>query len=239
MIVYCSYHITSTQNVISVASGSCSYLIFPFFLIWCGRGFFFFSRGGRHTRCALGTGVQTCALPICTWAARFARDVRVLDGYAFAGGFAVQAALAGASEVVAVDRSEGALQLAARAAEANDVAGRCRFVKAEVFQELQRQADAGKRYGLVIVDPPAFVKSKKDLAQGLKGYRKMVRLAAPLVAEGGILLAASCSHHADLQSFAEQVRRGLADAGREGRILRTSGAAPDHPVHPEIGRAHV
>src|SRR3546814_8977138 len=85
-----------------------------------------------------------------TWAARFARDVRVLDGYAFAGGFAVQAALAGASEVVAVDRSEGALQLAARAAEANDVAGRCRFVKAEVFQELQRQADAGERYGLVI-----------------------------------------------------------------------------------------
>src|SRR3546814_6561582 len=146
----------------------------------------------------------------------------------------VQAALAGASEVVAVDRSEGALQLAARAAEANDVAGRCRFVKAEVFQELQRQADAGERYGLVIVDPPAFVKSKKDLAQGLKGYRKMVRLAAPLVAEGGILLAASCSHHADLQSFAEQVRRGLADAGREGRILRTSGAAPDHPVHPAL-----
>src|SRR3546814_7252452 len=62
----------------------------------------------------------------------------------------------------------------------------------------------------------------------------MVRLAAPLVAEGGILLAASCSHHADLQSFAEQVRRGLADAGREGRILRTSGAAPDHPVHPAL-----
>src|SRR3546814_13124529 len=81
----------------------------------------------------------------------------------------VQAALAGASEVVAVDRSEGALQLAARAAEANDVAGRCRFVKAEVFQELQRQADAGERYGLVIVDPPAFVKSKKDLAQGQIG----------------------------------------------------------------------
>jgi 23S rRNA (cytosine1962-C5)-methyltransferase len=168
------------------------------------------------------------------WAAKLARGVRVLDCYSFAGGFAVQAALAAASEVVAVDRSEGALDLAARAAEANGVAGRCRFVRAEVFQELQRQADAGERYGLVIVDPPAFVKSKKDLAQGLKGYRKMVRLAAPLVAEGGFLLAASCSHHADLDSFAEQVRRGLTDAGREGRVLRTSGAAPDHPVHPAL-----
>jgi 23S rRNA (cytosine1962-C5)-methyltransferase len=62
----------------------------------------------------------------------------------------------------------------------------------------------------------------------------MVRLAAPLVAEGGFLLAASCSHHADLSSFAEQVKRGLQDAGRAARILRTSGAAPDHPVHPAL-----
>jgi 23S rRNA (cytosine1962-C5)-methyltransferase len=146
----------------------------------------------------------------------------------------VQAALAGAREVVSVDRSESALELGAKAAEANGVAASCRFVKAEVFGELQRQADAGETYGLVIVDPPAFVKSKKDLAQGLKGYRKMVRLAAPLVAEGGFLLAASCSHHADLPSFAEQVKRGLMDAGSAGRILRTSGAAPDHPVHPAL-----
>jgi 23S rRNA (cytosine1962-C5)-methyltransferase len=168
------------------------------------------------------------------WAARLAKGRRVLDCYAFAGGFTVQAALAGAEEVVSVDRSQGALDLAAQAAETNGVTGQCRFVKAEVFQELQRQAEAGESYGLVIVDPPAFVKSKKDLAQGLKGYRKMVRLAAPLVAEGGYLLAASCSHHADLESFAEQVRRGLQDAGRKGRILRTSGAAPDHPVHPAL-----
>ena len=168
------------------------------------------------------------------WAARLAKDVRVLDCYAFAGGFTVQAALAGASEVVSVDRSQGALDLAAQAAEANGVTERCRFVKAEVFGELERQAKAGETYGLVIVDPPAFVKSKKDLAQGLKGYRKMVRLAAPLVAEGGYLLAASCSHHADVESFAEQVKRGLQDAGRPGRILRTSGAAPDHPVHPAL-----
>jgi 23S rRNA (cytosine1962-C5)-methyltransferase len=168
------------------------------------------------------------------WAAKLAEGQRVLDCYAFAGGFTVQAALAGADAVTSVDRSQGALDLAARAAEANGVAGRCRFVKAEVFQEMQRRAAAGERYGLVIVDPPAFVKSRKDLAQGLKGYRKMVRLAASLVAEGGFLLAASCSHHVDPDSFAEQVKRGLQDARREGRILRTAGAAPDHPVHPAL-----
>ncbi len=168
------------------------------------------------------------------WAARLAQDARVLDCYAFAGGFAVQSALAGAREVTAVDRSQAALDLAAMAAEANGVSARCNFVRAEVFPELQRLAKAGERFNLVIVDPPAFVKSKKDLAQGLKGYRKMTRLAAAVLAPGGYLVAASCSHHADVDSFAGQVRRGLQDAGRAARILRTAGAAPDHPVHPSL-----
>ncbi|NIA71271.1 class I SAM-dependent rRNA methyltransferase [Pelagibius litoralis] len=168
------------------------------------------------------------------WAAGLSKNARVLDCYSFSGGFAVLCALAGAKTVTAVDRSQGALDLAAMAAEANGVSERCRFVKAEVFQELQRLAAAGERYELVIVDPPAFVKSKKDLAQGLKGYRKLARLAATLVAKGGYLVTASCSHHADVDSFAGQVRRGLQDAGRSGRILRTSGAAPDHPVHPAL-----
>ncbi len=168
------------------------------------------------------------------WAAALAKDARVLDCYSFAGGFAVTCALAGAKSVTAVDRSQAALDLGAMAAQANGVNDRCRFVKAEIFQDLQRRAAGGERYELVIVDPPAFVKSKKDLAQGLKGYRKMTRLAATLVAKGGYLVAASCSHHADVDSFAGQVRRGLQDAGRSGRILRTAGAAADHPVHPAL-----
>jgi 23S rRNA (cytosine1962-C5)-methyltransferase len=165
-------------------------------------------------------------------AARFAPGARVLDAYAFSGGFAVQAALAGAAEVVAVDRSEAALALAARAVEANGVAERCRLVKAEVFAELGRLTRAGERFDLVIVDPPAFVKSKRDQPQGLKGYRKLARLAAMAAAPGGVLVAASCSHHVDAALFGEQLRRGLNDAGREGRILYQRGAGPDHPVHP-------
>ena len=84
----------------------------------------------------------------------------------------------------------------------------------------------------MVADPPAFVKSKKDLGAGLKGYRKLARLAAAVVAGNGLLFIASCSHNVDEASFAEAVRRGLADAGRTGRILLNSGAAPDHPVHP-------
>jgi 23S rRNA (cytosine1962-C5)-methyltransferase len=159
---------------------------------------------------------------------------RVLDLYTYAGGFAVLAACAGAAEVVAVDRSERALALAEQAAQANGAAERCRVVRAEAFAELERLAGAGERYDVVVADPPAFVKSKKDLNQGARGYRKLARLSAALVAPGGFLFIASCSHHVDVPLFAEQVRRGLADAGRGGRILRTAGAAADHPVHPHL-----
>jgi 23S rRNA (cytosine1962-C5)-methyltransferase len=140
--------------------------------------------------------------------------------------------LAGAQEVVAVDRSEAALELAAEAAQLNGVDARCRFVRAEVFADLAERARAGDRFELVVVDPPAFVKTKRDLPQGLKGYRKLLRLAALAVQPGGLLVAASCSHHVDVAAYSEQLRRGLQDAGREGRILYQRGAGPDHPLHP-------
>lgn len=164
--------------------------------------------------------------------ASLAKDGRVLDAYCFAGGFAVTAAAAGAREVVAIDRSEAALDLAARAAAANGLASRCRFARGEAFAELERLAAANERFDIVVADPPAFVKSKKDLGAGLRGYRKLARLAAAIVAPRGLLFIASCSHNVGVPEFAEAVRRGLADAGRSGRILQSAGAAPDHPVHP-------
>jgi 23S rRNA (cytosine1962-C5)-methyltransferase len=166
--------------------------------------------------------------------ATLARGGRVLDLYTFGGGFAVAAAVAGAREVVGIDRSEPALAHAEAAAKANGVAQRCSFRRAEAFAELERLHDAGERFETVIADPPAFVKSKKDLAAGLRGYRKLARLAAQVTAKGGFLFIASCSHNADLLSFAEAVRQGIVDAGRVGCILRTSGADADHPVHPAL-----
>jgi 23S rRNA (cytosine1962-C5)-methyltransferase len=166
--------------------------------------------------------------------ASLAAGARMLDLYCYGGGFAVQAALAGAREVLAVDRSEAALAAAAAAAELNGVAGRCRFERGEAFDRMQRLREAGERFDIVVADPPAFVKSKKELAQGAKGYRKLMRLAAPLVNPGGFLFAASCSHHVDPALFADQLRRGLIDANRSGRILASTGAAKDHPVHPAL-----
>ncbi|HEV2264600.1 MAG TPA: class I SAM-dependent rRNA methyltransferase [Stellaceae bacterium] len=164
--------------------------------------------------------------------AALANGCRLLDAYCFAGGFAVTAARAGASAVVAIDRSEAALALAGRAAAANGVEARCRFARAEAFVELERLAAAGERFDIVVADPPAFVKSKKDLGAGLRGYRKLARLAASVVAPRGVLFIASCSHNVGVAEFAEAVRRGIFDAGRDGRILQSAGAAPDHPVHP-------
>ncbi len=162
--------------------------------------------------------------------AALAKGQSVIDFYSYAGGFAIQAALAGAAKVVAVDRSEGSLALAARSAERNGVALDC--VRAEAFAEMERLTAAKQRFGVVVADPPAFVKSKKDLAAGAKGYRKMTRLAAGLVEPGGFLMVASCSHHMAAEAFADEVRHGLSLAGRGARILRSAGAAADHPVHP-------
>jgi 23S rRNA (cytosine1962-C5)-methyltransferase len=159
---------------------------------------------------------------------------RVLDVYCYAGAFAVTAAAAGARSVIGIDRSEPALALAKQAAERNGVAARCTFRPAEAFATLESLAADGKRFDVVIADPPAFAKSKKELPSGLKGYRKLARLAAAVVAPEGFLFIASCSHNVEATAFADEVARGLAAAGRTGRILRAAGAAPDHPVHPHL-----
>ena len=172
--------------------------------------------------------------PNRAFVAGLAKGLRVLDCYSFTGGFGIQAAVAGAAEVTLLDRSEPALTLAKRAAELNGVADRCKILRGEVFETLEKLAEGKERFDVVILDPPAFVKSKKDLGPGSRGYRKMARLGAALVAKQGILFAASCSHNMPLDLFAETVRHGIDDAGRVGRILYTGFAGPDHPVHPAL-----
>jgi len=166
--------------------------------------------------------------------ARMASGARVLDGYAYIGGFGISCARAGAREVTILDRSALALDLATHSARRNGVDGVCRYTKAEVYPELERLAAAGERFDIVIVDPPAFVKSKKDLQAGVRGYRKLARLAAALVIPRGLLFIASCSHNVDRPTFNEQVARGIEDADRPARILFEGGAGLDHPVHPAL-----
>lgn len=164
--------------------------------------------------------------------AGLAAGARVLDLYCFAGGFSIAAARGGADQVMAIDRSDAALGWAAAAAKLNDVGQRCRFLRGDAFEELERLHGQGERFDVVIADPPPFARAKKDVGPALRGYRKLARLAASLVAKNGVLFIASCSHQVEPDAFADAVRRGISDAQRHGRIILSSGAAPDHPVHP-------
>jgi 23S rRNA (cytosine1962-C5)-methyltransferase len=166
--------------------------------------------------------------------AGLAPEARVLDLYCYTGGFAVRAARAGATAVTGIDSSAPALKLAAAAAVMNGVAETCVFRRGEVFAEAARLAAVGERFDIVVADPPAFAKSRRDAGAALRGYRKLARLAAAVTAPRGFLFLASCSFHVGAAEFAEAVRRGLDDAGRGGRIVRSAGAAPDHPVHPAL-----
>lgn len=162
--------------------------------------------------------------------AALAQDRSLLDAYSYSGGFGIQAAKAGAKEVICLDSSAPALALAEEGALANRV--RLHAVKADVFEEMERLASRAERFDIVVADPPPFVKSKKDLETGAKAYRKLARLAAALVAPGGFLLLASCSHNIPTERFALECALGISRAGRAARLIRSAGAGPDHPVHP-------
>ena len=158
----------------------------------------------------------------------------VLDLYTHAGGFALAAAKAGAKKVIGVDSSEPALALAQKAAVHNKLAKQCDFQKSDVFEDLERRIAAKEKHQIVIADPPALVKSKKDIPSGSKGYRKLAKMAATVTKRGGFLFIASCSYNMELPNFIEQVAAGLNDAKKTGRILHTCFASADHPMHPHL-----
>jgi 23S rRNA (cytosine1962-C5)-methyltransferase len=166
--------------------------------------------------------------------AALAPGARVLDVFCHTGAFGLRAAAAGATAVTLVDSSAPALALARQAAELNGLAERIAIERGDAFDVMAELAAAGEQYDIVICDPPAFAKSRKDAEAGLRAYHRMTRLAAPLVAPGGFLLVASCSHHAPLDAFAAQIAAALVRARREARVLFTGGAGPDHPVHPNL-----
>jgi 23S rRNA (cytosine1962-C5)-methyltransferase len=166
--------------------------------------------------------------------ARLANGATVLDAFCHTGGFGISAAVAGASHVTLLDRSEAALALALEAAQRNGVADRVETQKAEALEALERMVGAGKRFGVVITDPPAFAKARKDQPAALRAYGKLARLGATLVEKGGFFFIASCSHHVATGEFADAVAWGVQRAGREARILHMGGAGPDHPLHPML-----
>ncbi len=168
------------------------------------------------------------------FAARCASGARVLDAFCYTGGFAIQAALGGASSVLAMDRSAPALALAAQAAAANNVAEHVSLERADLLEALPAMAAQDRRFDLVICDPPPLARQRDKRGAALSAHRHLARSAAALMSPGGILIQASCSHAVAGDRFLGALLKGLADSGRRATLIHRGGAGPDHPVHPML-----
>ena len=144
---------------------------------------------------------------------------------------------AGAQSALAVDGSAPALELAQGGAEAAGFADRFETRQGDAFDVLTDLRAQGAEFDVVICDPPAFAPARPALEAGLRAYERIARLAAPLVAENGILGLCSCSHAADLSQFRVASVRGIGRAGRKGVLLHTGFAGPDHPQLPQLAES--
>jgi len=160
-------------------------------------------------------------------AARYARG-RALDCFTSTGGFALHLARR-AESVEAVDSSEASLAIARRNAEANRIA-HVEFRAADVFDLLAGYAGARRRFDLVVLDPPAFAKSRQNLDAAVRGYREINRRALELLDPGGVLVTCSCSHHLSEAALLEIVAEASLDTGRKLRVLERRMQSQDHPV---------
>jgi 23S rRNA (cytosine1962-C5)-methyltransferase len=158
----------------------------------------------------------------------------VLDVFSYAGGLGIACAHAGATRAVCLDASGVALSYAAKSAALSGVAERVETHEAEAFSGLKDLRAKDQRFGLVSVDPPAFVKRRKDLEKGLAAYRTANRLALELVEDGGFLVACSCSQHVGRDDLRKVLAGAARDAGVRLTIVRQCHQAADHPIHPAM-----
>ena len=157
---------------------------------------------------------------------------RVLDVCSYVGAWGVTALKAGAAAASCIDSSETALDLAQRNAQANDVA--LETIRSDAFDAMKALHERGERFDVVVLDPPAFIKRKKDIPQGQAAYRKLNQLALALIETEGLLVSCSCSYHLAPEELVTAIQTAARHTGRFVQILESGGQSPDHPVHPAI-----
>ncbi|MBL0224875.1 MAG: class I SAM-dependent rRNA methyltransferase [Geobacteraceae bacterium] len=158
------------------------------------------------------------------------RDGAVLDCFCYAGSWAVHAGHFGAASALGLDISARAVEQAAQNASLNGVSDRVHFEECDVFERLRSLKHEGSGYDVIIMDPPAFVKSRKTIAEATKGYLTINRRALELLQPGGYLITCSCSFHMGREAFREMLVTAARLARREVRLVATCSQAPDHPV---------
>jgi 23S rRNA (cytosine1962-C5)-methyltransferase len=153
-----------------------------------------------------------------------------LDCFCYSGGFALNAAAGGAAAVTGIDLSAEAITWAEQSAGRNGLSSRCTFTTGNAFDCLRAFDREERRFGMLILDPPAFTKGKEAIAGALRGYKEINLRAMKLLSPGGILVTCSCSYHVDAPMFLEMLRTAAADAGRAFHLLGFRTQARDHPV---------
>ena len=159
---------------------------------------------------------------------------RVLDLYSYTGAWGIQCALAGASEVRCIDSSANAVELVERNAARNGVADRVRAERSDAVRALKALRADGERFDVVVLDPPAFIRRRKDRVKGFEAYRRANGLAVQLLAPGGWLVSASCSAHLERTKHLEIIARVSNPFGLHPRVMEEGGQDRDHPVHPAL-----
>ena len=177
------------------------------------------------------TGLFFDQRPNHAFAARLAKGADVLDVFSHVGGFALACLAGGAASAVSVDSSAPALALADEGAAATGVADRFSTIRGQAFDVMRQISQDGRRFDLVVSDPPAFAPTKGALEKGLRAYETAARLAAGLVKPGGYLCVCSCSHAAGPEAFRAASVAGIRKAGRRAALIHVGQAGPDHPAH--------
>jgi 23S rRNA (cytosine1962-C5)-methyltransferase len=166
-------------------------------------------------------------------ARRFCGSADVLDCFCNDGGFALHAAKGNAKSVLAVDSSADAMGRAEENARLNNLTT-IEFERADVFEKLKSLARDERKFDVVILDPPSFTKSRKNVTTAKQGYKELQANAFRVLKNGGFLLTASCSHHIESDVFLDIVDSTARRFGRQAQLLQWRGAAPDHPVLPAM-----
>jgi len=183
------------------------------------------------------TGVYFDQFPNHAYIAGLADGRSILDVFSHTGGFALAALKAGATSALALDGSARALDLASKAADESGVADRFAVRQGDAFDAMRALAIESARFDIVVCDPPAFAPRKDSLDAGLRAYERTVRLAMPLVEEGGILTLCSCSHAVTPDALMGTAMRMFHKARRRARLIHSGRAGADHPVHPALAES--
>lgn len=162
------------------------------------------------------------------------KDKKVLDVFSYVGGWGIQAATAGAEQVTCIESSGNACDLIVSNAKLNSVSTKIEIVQQDAFDALSSLKDAGHSFDVIVLDPPAFIKRKKDIKQGSAAYQRLNKLALQLLTNNGILISASCSFHFSRNDHLKILRNAAYKNRIRLQILEENKYAPDHPVHPAI-----